>query len=207
MYPTKWVLTDKNEHLWQTPEYTPKWKARLVACGNFEHIGREEDIRADSPTAEPESLRELPSFVHGLFHSVLGSGQAISRTHASKGNPLRDSSFLRFRSTHRGPRPLGLKPSQVLSALYFITGEDNKLCAAICTHVDDFLWAATPSGEPIVQRLLDRFKIGRIESDTFRFAGASTSKVQRARSRSTVETTHVPFVPSTFTSRKRGQRL
>eukprot|EP00439_Symbiodinium_sp_Y106_P070527 s569_g12.t1 len=60
---------------------------------------------------------------------------------------------------------------KVLSALYFITGEDNKLCAAICTHVDDFLWAATPSGEPIVQRLLDRFKIGRIESDTFRFCG------------------------------------
>ena len=68
-------------------------------------------------------------------------------------------------------KEFGLKPSQVLSALYFNTGEDNKLCTAICTHVDDFLWAATPSGEPIVQRLLDRFKIGRIESDTFRFCG------------------------------------
>ena len=25
--PTKWVLTDKNEHLRKTPEYTRKWKA------------------------------------------------------------------------------------------------------------------------------------------------------------------------------------
>ena len=56
MYPHKVVLTDKNEHLRGTPEYTPKWKARLVACGNFEHIGHEEDIRADSPTAEPEGI-------------------------------------------------------------------------------------------------------------------------------------------------------
>ena len=37
--------------------------------------------------------------------------------------------------------------------------------------MDDFLWTATSAGEPVVQRLLDRFKIGRIESDTFRFCG------------------------------------
>ena len=42
------MLTDKNEHLRGTPEYVPKWNARLVDCGNFEHIGHEEDIRADS---------------------------------------------------------------------------------------------------------------------------------------------------------------
>ena len=68
-------------------------------------------------------------------------------------------------------KEFGLKSSQILSALYFITGEFNKLCAAICAHVDDFLWAATPDGEPVVQRLLDQFKIGRIDSDTFRFCG------------------------------------
>ena len=52
--PTKWVLTDKNEQFKGTADYVPKWKARLVACADFEHIGNEEDIRADSPTAEPE---------------------------------------------------------------------------------------------------------------------------------------------------------
>ena len=68
-------------------------------------------------------------------------------------------------------KEFGCKVSQILSALYFITGEDNKLRAAVCTHVDDFLWAATPIGEPVAQQLLDRFKIGRIESDKFRFCG------------------------------------
>ena len=56
--PTKWVLTDKNEHLLGI-EYEPKYKARLVACGNFEEIGDGEDIRADSPTIEPEGLSLL----------------------------------------------------------------------------------------------------------------------------------------------------
>ena len=76
--------------------------------------------------------------------------------------------YLRIKESYN---EFGLRASQILSALYFITGEDGKLCAAICTHVDDFLWAATPPGEPVVQQLLDRFKIGRIESDKFRFCG------------------------------------
>ena len=64
--PAKWVLTDRNEHLRGTPEYTPKWKARLVACGNFEHIGHEENIRADSPTAEPEGAALICSWAASL---------------------------------------------------------------------------------------------------------------------------------------------
>ena len=82
--------------------------------------------------------------------------------------PVYGNLYLRIKESCK---EFGLGSSQVLSALYFITGEDNRLCAAICTHVDDFLWTATSAGEPVVQRLLDRFKIGRIESDTFRFCG------------------------------------
>ena len=63
--PTKWVLTDKNEHLSGTPGYTPKWKARLVACGNFEHM-HGEDIRADSPTAEQEGIALICSWAVSL---------------------------------------------------------------------------------------------------------------------------------------------
>ena len=82
--------------------------------------------------------------------------------------PVYGNLYLRVKESCK---EFGLRSSQVLSALYFITGEDNRLCAAICTHVDDFLWTATSAGEPVVQRLLDRFKIGRIKSDTFRFCG------------------------------------
>jgi len=49
--PLKWVETDKNEHLKGTPEYSPKMKARLVICGNFEDVSRE-DVRCDAPTAQ-----------------------------------------------------------------------------------------------------------------------------------------------------------
>ena len=41
--------------------------------------------------------------------------------------------------------------------------------AALCTHVDDFLWATHGQGELASQKLLDRFKIGHIEQDQFRF--------------------------------------
>ena len=33
--PSKWVETDKHEHLKGTPEYSPKMKARLVICGKL----------------------------------------------------------------------------------------------------------------------------------------------------------------------------
>ena len=63
--PTKWVLTDKNEHLSGAPGYTPKWKARLVACGNFEQMNGE-DIRADSPSAEQEGILLICSWAISL---------------------------------------------------------------------------------------------------------------------------------------------
>ena len=99
---------------------------------------------------------------------------------------------------------------EFLSALYFITGEDNKLCAAFCTHVDDFLWAATSTGEPVVQRLLDRFKIGRIESDTFRFCGREYVRSPDGTITITCrDNTRAirPFAQSTFPTRKRELRL
>ena len=52
--PSKWVETDKHEHLKGSPEYSPKMKARLVICGNFEDVSRE-DVRCDAPTADAES--------------------------------------------------------------------------------------------------------------------------------------------------------
>ena len=50
----KVVLTDNSEHLLGTPGYTPKWKARLVACRNCAQMNGE-DIRA-APTAEQEGM-------------------------------------------------------------------------------------------------------------------------------------------------------
>ena len=59
--PSKWVETDKHEHLKGTPEYSPKMRARLVICGNCEDVSRE-DVRCDAPTADDESHCLLASW-------------------------------------------------------------------------------------------------------------------------------------------------
>ena len=187
--PAKWVLTDKNEHLSGTPGYTPKWKARLVACGNFGHM-HGEDILADSPTAEQEGIALICSWAVSLGLRL----KAADITNACfQGKPLERLLILRVPNHPKGvpdpeiqragfmiarvpvygttdagrnlylrikecSRELGLKTSRVLSALYFLTGKEGNLCAALCTHVDDFLWAARGAGEEVMQRLLDRFK-------------------------------------------------
>ena len=61
--------------------------------------------------------------------------------------------------------------SRVLSALYFLADKEGTLCAALCTHVEYFLWAARTQGEEVMQRVLDRFKIGRVGTNQFRFCG------------------------------------
>ena len=50
--PSKWVDVNKNDHLLGTSQYVPKFKARMVSCGNFEHS---HGLRSDSPTSELES--------------------------------------------------------------------------------------------------------------------------------------------------------
>ena len=74
--------------------------------------------------------------------------------------------YLRIKESSR---EFGLLTSQILSALYYLIDEEGVLCAAVCTHVDDFLWAARGKGELATQKLLDRVKIG--EQDQFRFCG------------------------------------
>ncbi|CAE7256170.1 RE2 [Symbiodinium natans] len=68
-------------------------------------------------------------------------------------------------------KSIGLKSSQIMSALYYAHDTSGRLCAMLCTHVDDFFWAAFGEGELKIQQLLDHFKIGRIEEGSFRFCG------------------------------------
>ncbi|CAE7246083.1 RE2 [Symbiodinium natans] len=201
--PTKWVLTDKHEHLKGTPGYRPKYKARLVACGNFEHISTGEDIRADSPTAEPEALAFICSWASSLGLRIKAAditnayfqGKPLERLLILKApsNPkgvpdkeIQESGYMIARvpvygTTDAGrnfylriveeTKCIGLKSSQIMSALYYARDTSGRLCAMLCTHVDDFFWAAFGEGELKIQQLLDHFKIGRIEEGSFRFCG------------------------------------
>ena len=53
--PSKWVDVDKNQFMKgrSDQEYVPKFKSRLVSCGDFEVS---EGLRSDSPTADTEKL-------------------------------------------------------------------------------------------------------------------------------------------------------
>ena len=72
---------DKNEYLVGTPGYTPKWKDRLVACGNFEQMNGE-DIRADAPTAptaQKEGITLICSWALGLHPKGVPDQDMIAR--------------------------------------------------------------------------------------------------------------------------------
>ena len=60
--PSKWVDVDKNQFMKGRPdqEYVPKFKSRLVSCGNFEVS---EGLRSDSPTADTEAHNILCCWV------------------------------------------------------------------------------------------------------------------------------------------------
>eukprot|EP00439_Symbiodinium_sp_Y106_P047776 s4578_g6.t1 len=98
--PAKWVLTDRNEHLRGTPEYTPKWKARLV----------------------PKHPKGVPD------PEIQQAGYMIARVPVYGTTDAGRNLYLRIKQSCK---EFGLRASQILSALYFITGEDGKLCAAI----------------------------------------------------------------------------
>ena len=66
--PSKWVDVDKNQFMKgrTDQEYVPKFKSRLVSCGNFEVS---EGLRSDSPTADTEA------------HNILCCWAAIQGAH------------------------------------------------------------------------------------------------------------------------------
>ena len=152
--PTKFVLTDKIEHLVGAPGYTPKWKARLVACGNFEQMNGE-----DIPTAEQEGIALICSWAVPLglrlraadVTNAYFQGQPLERLlilrvpkHPKRGDPeVQEAGFMMARvpvygttdtgrnlylRTKVSSREFGLRASQILSARYFLVDDTSTLC-------------------------------------------------------------------------------
>ena len=80
--PTKWVLTDKTEHLKGTPEYVPKRRRVWSHVGvvNTSAQNKTDAQTADSPTADPE----------GIASAVLSLGLRLRAADATNayGKPL-----------------------------------------------------------------------------------------------------------------------
>ena len=55
------------------------------------------------------------------------------------------------------------KKSGSVRAFYFHC-TDGRVDLVLTTHVDDFLWACADSGQAVIQKLRDRFEVGRLDS-------------------------------------------
>ena len=194
--PSQWVDTDKHEHRQGTPGYTPKYKSRLVSCGNFEDAS---GLRSDSPTSDAEAHNLVAAFAasHGVsIHSAdvtsaYFQAKPLDRVLLMRqprgglpGVPsdaillvrlpiygLCDSGrgfWLRLDSE---AREVGLKPSLIFPAFYCLRNQDNKPIAVMTTHVDDLLYAYPPEGKEPMDRLLSKFEVGSTETGCFRYCG------------------------------------
>ncbi|CAL1129119.1 unnamed protein product [Cladocopium goreaui] len=198
--PSKWVETDKHEHLKGAPEYSPKMKARLVICGNFEDVSRE-DVRCDAPTADAESHCLLASWAASEKLRLKGSDVTNAYFQAK---PLTRLLLMRqptgglgdpdvpaeacllcrvpiYGSIDAGRgfylrmdsevKTAGMNASKVMPALYYHQDENGELDAMLCTHVDDLLFAHKPSGAKVIEEILGKFSVGKTEEGSFRYCG------------------------------------
>ena len=198
--PYKWVETDKHEQLKGTPEYSPKMKARLVICGNFEDVSRE-DVRCDAPTADAESHCLLASWAASERLRLKGSD--LTNTYF-QAKPLTRLLLMRqptgglgdpdvpaeacllcrvpiYGSIDAGRgfylrmdsevKTAGMKASKVMPALHYHQDENGELDAMLCTHVDDLLFAHKPRGAKGIQEILGKVSVGRAEEGSFRYCG------------------------------------
>ena len=196
--PSKWVDVDKNQFMKgrTDQEYVPKFKSRLVSCGNFEVS---EGLRSDSPTADTEAHNILCCWA-AIQGAQLHSADVASAYF--QGRPLDRVLIMR---QHRGGLPgidpevfflvrvpiygltdsgrgfwlrldgdarsSGLKQSKFYPGLYFLPGPDKDCVALMATHVDDILCAYIPEGKSVIDSFLEKFNLGSSESNSFRYCG------------------------------------
>ena len=66
-----------------------------------------------------------------------------------------------------------------MRALYSFTDEKGVVQMLLTSHVDDLLWACDQSCDWIVKEIIDEFKCGTVESDSFRYCGKEVYKTRR----------------------------
>ena len=194
--PSKWVDVNKNDHLIGTSQYVPKFKSRMVSCGNFEHS---DGLRSDSPTSELEShhvvaawsASHATSLKSADITSAYFQAQPLDRVLLMRqprgGLPGVDpTALLLIRvpiyglcDSGRGfwmrldgeAKAAGFTASRIYPSFYYCLNDHKKTVAVLTTHVDDLLFSSLPEGEHVVEKLLSRFEIGSAEKGDFRYCG------------------------------------
>ena len=190
--PSKWVDVDKNQFIKERTdqEYVPKFKSRLVLCGNFEVS---KGLRSDTPTADTEAHNILCCWA-AIQGAQLHSADVASTYF--QGRPLDRVLIMRqprgglpgidpevfflvrvpiygLTDSGRGfwlrldgdARSSGLKQSKFYPGLDFLPGPDKDCIALMATHVDDILYAHIPEGKSVIDNSLEKFNLGSSESN------------------------------------------
>ena len=189
--PMKWVDTMKNIHEQHKPDFVPDWKSRLVGCGNFEDAA---GVRTDAPASDLETHSVVAAFaacigvpiqssdIKNAYFQALPIDRIVIMRQPAGGLPgvdpeayllvrvpvygLCDSGRGFWKKVDKDAKEVGLRASRIFPAFYFHC-TDGRVDLVLTTHVDDFLWACTETGQVVIQQLLDRFD----EVGTLRFCG------------------------------------
>ena len=174
----------------------PEFKSRLVSCGNFEDA---EGVRTDAPTSDIETHALVAVFAacdgvplyssdikNAYFQAMPIDRIVVIMRQPQGGLPgvdpdafllirvpvygLCDSGRGFWKKVDHDAKAVGLLSSRIFPALCFHM-ENGVVDVVLTTHVDDFLWACTESGQAIVDRLLTKFQVGRKEKGRIRFCG------------------------------------
>ena len=164
-------------------------KARLVICGNFEDVSRE-DVRCDVQSeahcllaswAASEMLRLKGSDVTNADFQAkpLTRLLLMKQSAGGLGDPdvpaeacllcrvpiygSIDAGRGFYLRTDSEVKDAGMKASKVMPALYYQLDENGDLDAMLCTHVDELLFAHKPSGAKVIENILGKFSVGKTE--------------------------------------------
>ena len=191
---TRWVYSENDDSKGET------LKARLCMRGDTED--NKESIRADSPTANKDSLKlglaiaanEKFNIFSGDIRSAFLQGKSLQRTvHVvpppeanEEGNlwllekgayGLIDGSRLFFLELKKTLEILGMKPLSGDSA-FFTCHKEGKLIGFVCIHVDDLLMCGNSMFENlIIKRIMKQFKFSKLEKRKFTYLGCEIEQL------------------------------
>ena len=194
--PVKWVVTEQKLDGKNQP-----YKARLCIRGDKE-LGKEEGIRADSPTASKDSLNIALSIAAnegfrikcGDIKSAYLQGAKLDRevfvTPPPQANckgklwqllqgayGILDGGRLFYLKLTNKLQHLGLHKVHADGALFSYV-VDGKLHGVVTTNVDDLIMAGDELFDvEVVDKLQEEFKFSKVELDSFNYCGCSFSSV------------------------------
>ena len=189
--PTRWVDTDKSE-----PEEEMLLKSRLVVRGDLEDA---RFMRTDSPTASQEMISlvftlaacRMTTLWSGDVSAAFLQGSTLDRTlvlSMPKGGipgidkdmfylvsttvyGTKDAPRGWFKTLDSSMKSEDFKAIPYEQAAYVLHEPDGSLAGLVVSHVDDLMWTGGSFIEEKMQKIIDKYKFGKVEQNSFRYCG------------------------------------